>query len=235
MADIVRASALFDIFLLLPGFGHMTPKTTTGQGITILICLLGLPITMLAMKSAGELLASSITALVVKTETRLLKRDEPKHVKKKTLFWACTSIALLIILAAVSSKSFEGWTFMQGLYAWFITLTTIGYGDFVHLETLQREVDEDKESKYKLFLYSILLSVPYMVGLSLMSCILSVLVNSMDHIRDFRDRRLNILQICVSLKQKLFPDARSTKDKNDASEANGQNKDLVQQSKSTAV
>ena len=175
----------------ISGYGHITPKTSLGQGITVLFCLIGIPLTMLAMKSAGELWASCIEFLVRTTEKRLLKRPQPMHVKKKTLFVACTLSVLLLILAAVSTSQLETWSFMEGFYTWFITFTTIGFGDYVHLEAFQREVDQGKASKSRLVLYGFLLSVPYTIGLSLVSCILSILLDSIEHIRNFRDRILS--------------------------------------------
>lgn len=206
------------------GYGHITPKTPVGQGITILFCLLGIPITMLAMKSAGELWACCFEFLVIKTETALLKRAQTTHVKKKTFFLACTSIVIVLITAAVSTTYLENWTFMEGLYAWFITLTTIGFGDYVHLEALQKEVDKGLTPETSLILYGLLLSLPYMVGLSLMSCILSIIVDSIDHIRNFRDRLLNCCPSIIRLRQKLFCHKGSSNEANDAAlEDDGRN------------
>lgn len=187
------------------------------------------------MKSAGELWASCFEFVVKKTETILLKRAEPKHVKKKTFFLACTSIVLLLILAAVCTTNLETWTFMEGLYAWFITLTTIGFGDYVHLKELQKEVDQGKSSTTRLVLYGMLLSLPYMIGLSLMSCILSILVDSMDHIRVFRDRLLNCYPNIILLQKKLFTCKASANEANDAEEEYAENDGPAQAARSTVV
>ena len=74
---------------------------------------------MLAMKSAGELWASSIEFIVRKIEKDFLKRGQPSHVKKKTLFVACSLTVLVLILAAISTAHLEDWTFIESLYAWF--------------------------------------------------------------------------------------------------------------------
>lgn len=185
-----------NVLFWVSGFGHITPKNPSGQGITILFCLIGIPITMLAMKSAGELWASSIEFIVRKIEKDFLKRGQPSHVKKKTLFVACTLTVLVLILAAISTAHLEDWTFIESLYAWFISLTTIGFGDYVHLKKMQRDVDEGKAKESTLLLYGMLLSLPYMIGLSLMSCILSILVDSIEHIRNFRDRVFRLSSSC---------------------------------------
>ncbi|XP_068670183.1 potassium channel subfamily K member 10-like isoform X3 [Montipora foliosa] len=207
------------------GYGHITPKTTLGQCFTILSCLLGLPLTMLAMKSAGELCASVLTSLVTKTETKLLKRTQPKNVKKKTFFCTCALVIVLLILSAIPTSLRNDWTMMEGLYAWFISLTTIGFGDYVPFSTAyEGNVGEERASTTSSEWYSILLTLPMMVGLSLVSCIFSILVDSMDHIRDFRDRCLGCCPDFIWLKQTLLHDNRSTDDTNETTLENGDQK-----------
>jgi len=186
------------------GYGHITPQTPLGQGITIIFCLFGIPITMLALKTTGELLATSIKYFVLKTETVILKRTEPKHVKKKTFFVATTLMLVLLISTGASAVYLENWTFIEGLYVWFTTFTTIGFGDFVPFHSFVRDTEQGKASRGELFVHSLLFFVPYMAGLSLTSCLLSCAVESIDEIRDFRDRYMICWPRLISLKTKLF-------------------------------
>ena len=186
------------------GYGHITPQTPLGQGITIIFCLFGIPLTMLSLKTTGELLAAFIKYLVLKTETVILKRAEPKHVKKKTFFVVFALMVVLLISTGVSAVYLENWTFIEGLYAWFTTFTTIGFGDFVLFHSSVRDVEQGKSSKAELFFKSLFFFVPYVAGLSLTSCLLSCTVESIDEIRNFRDRYMSCWPRLVSLKTKLF-------------------------------
>ena len=161
---------------------------------------------MLALKTTGELLAASIKYLVLKTETLILKRTEPKHVKKKTFFVASTLMVFLFISTGASAVYLENWTFIEGLYAWFTTFTTIGFGDFVPFHSLVRDAEKGKASQSALFVHGLLFFVPYMAGLSLTSCILSCAVESIDEIRGFRDRYMNCWSSLslISFKRKVF-------------------------------
>ena len=159
---------------------------------------------MLALKTTGELLAACIKYLVLKTETVILKRTEPKHVKKKTFFVASTLMVFLFISTGASAVYLENWTFIEGLYAWFTTFTTIGFGDFVPFNSIIRDTGQGKASKGEFFVQSLLFFVPYMAGLSLTSCLLSCAVESIDEIRDFRDRYMNCWPSFTSFKRKLF-------------------------------
>ena len=51
--------------------------------MTIIFCLLGLSLTMLALKSAGQLMECGICFIVTKTEAYLFKNDPPNNEKGK--------------------------------------------------------------------------------------------------------------------------------------------------------
>ena len=190
----IHANLTFFSFLrrlIKSGYGLITPKTQVGQGVTVIVCIIGIPITMMALKTSGEVLADCFRVLVVKTEIGIFKRTETMHVKKKTFFVACTLMVILLLLASLSSTYFEEWSFTEGLYAWFITFTTIGFGDYVQFESHGKKVTHGNSSTVHLLLHGIIFAVPYVIGLSLMSCILTCVVDSVDHIRDFRDRCMN--------------------------------------------
>ena len=88
------------------------------------------------MKSVGELLAIGVRFLIVKTDTIVLKKAQrPGTVKVNAFVMSCTLICFLhVILATVSATSIEDGSFLESLYAWFTTFTTIGFGDYIHLD-----------------------------------------------------------------------------------------------------
>ena len=156
--------------------------------------------TMLAMKSLWELLGIGVRSLVIKTETILLKRTEPRNVKLKTICVSgCIIVFQHLMLASLSTSFTENWSFLESFYAWFITLSTIGFGDYVPLKKFSRETDVEKMSKLLLILYMVLFSLPYVMSLSFCSCILSLLVDSMDQIRQMRDRCMSCCPSFISL------------------------------------
>ena len=204
MSCLFFVNVFVHFFLFYLGYGNITPQTPLGQGITIIFCFFGIPLTLLALKTTGELLATCIKFLVLKTETAILKRTEPKHVKTKTVFVTITLLVFLLISTGASAVYFENWTFIEGLYVWFTTFTTIGFGDYVPFISFVRDTEQGKAFSGEMFLYSILFFVPYMAGLSLTSCLLSCVVESTDEIRDFRDRYMNCWPSLISFKTKLF-------------------------------
>lgn len=178
------ASLIFS-WCLFVGYGNLTPKTELGQGLTILYCLIGLPISMLAFKTTGEVIAGGIKRAVIVTETRYLKREVPVHLKMKTFVSSVFAMIVLLLLATLSTIFLEKWSFVESLYAWFTTFTTIGFGDYIQFQSVAKEVDQGTTSTLSLAGYGILFILPYLCGLSLVSCILSCVVDSVDQIREF--------------------------------------------------
>ncbi|XP_078375762.1 potassium channel subfamily K member 3-like [Oculina patagonica] len=177
------------------GFGNMTPKTQAGKIITIPACIFGITITMLAFKTAGELLASCIKFCVIKTEKGLLKRVEIKHIMKKTFLISETVMIVLHVLVSISATFIENWSFLDSFYAWFVAFTTIGFGDYVPFDAAAKRADRGETGSH-LVMFLLLYYLPYVTGLSLMSCLFTCLVDSVDYIRDFQDR---FMDRCLNL------------------------------------
>ncbi len=120
--------------LFSTGYGYITPQTSTGQILCIFVSLLGIPIALLAFKSVGELIAKSINTIVAKFEKKILNRSEPKQMKTKSAVILFSIMVLLIVANGLLLMYFTGWSIVEGVYFWFITFTTIGFGDYVSRE-----------------------------------------------------------------------------------------------------
>lgn len=116
------------------GYGNITPRTPVGQLLCIVVSLFGIPLTLLLIKSIGESNVKIINKIVVKFERKFLHRPQPENLQTKSavilffimLFRMMTQGCILMYL--------ERWTFVEGIYFWFITYTTIGFGDYVPTE-----------------------------------------------------------------------------------------------------
>ncbi|XP_020605941.1 two pore potassium channel protein sup-9-like [Orbicella faveolata] len=120
------------------GYGWITPQTPTGQILCIFVSLLGIPITLLAFKSIGELIAKWVNTIVSKFEKKILKRLEPKHMKTKGAVILFSTMISLIALNSVLLMYHTDWTLVERVYYCFITFTTIGFGDYVVEKPQQR-------------------------------------------------------------------------------------------------
>lgn len=101
---------------------------------------------MLTLKSVGEVIVKIINAVVTKFEGTVLKRIEPKQVQTKSAVILFSFVVILMIVnVQFLPLYYQDWTFVEGIYFWFITCTTVGFGDYV-------AVDYQPQRVKKLFL-----------------------------------------------------------------------------------
>ncbi|XP_004631073.1 potassium channel subfamily K member 15 [Octodon degus] len=123
------------------GYGHAAPGTDSGKVFCMFYALLGIPLTLVTFQSLGERLNALVRRLLLAAK-RCLGLQRP-HVSTENMVVAGLLVcAATLALGAATFAHFEGWTFFHAYYYCFITLTTIGFGDFVALqsdEALQRK------------------------------------------------------------------------------------------------
>ena len=86
---------------------------------------------MLALKTVGELIVYGVNKVVKKFETKVLKKSEVRQLQTKTAVILFSLLVVLIMTTSIPLARSEGWTVTESVYFWFITYTTIGFGDYV--------------------------------------------------------------------------------------------------------
>lgn len=155
----------------------MTPDTWLGQLLTVFYGLAGLPISMLALKTLGELTVSGVGSLVLRIEKRLLKVKDARRIRQKTFLATCVLMVLFLLLGTVINIVAEGWSFVEGLYTWFIVMSTIGLGDYIPLQSLDQKSQRGGDQEL-LWVFIILLAFYILVGLCVVSAVLTSLVQA---------------------------------------------------------
>ena len=161
------------MFIFYTGYGFITPQTPTGQILYIFVSFVGIPINMLALKSVGELIAKWINAVVRKFETKILKRPEPlKRLQTKSAVFLFSLMMVLIVVSGVSLMHLVGWSVVEGVYFWFVTFTTIGFGDYVsykpqRIKELSINSSDNHENKIKnsIIVYNTVFTVYFVCAL----------------------------------------------------------------------
>lgn len=150
--EVERCSNDIVCLLLYPyaGYGHITPETPLGQICTVVYCFFGLPISMLTLKTLGELVSKMVNKFVYTVETKLLGRRKPQRVRMKSFFLIFALMILTLCAFGLTQSYLEGWTFIEGVYAWFVTLSTIGYGDYLPNWSFLLRCEESLHSKITL-------------------------------------------------------------------------------------
>ncbi|XP_029959543.1 potassium channel subfamily K member 5-like [Salarias fasciatus] len=111
------------------GYGNVAPKTKGGRVFCILYGLFGIPLCLVWISRLGSFFGDRAKRL-----SGILIR---KGVSVKKVQFTCTAIFLLwglfvhLVIPPFVFMSMEGWSYLEGIYFSFITLTTVGFGDYV--------------------------------------------------------------------------------------------------------
>ncbi|GFG38984.1 hypothetical protein Cfor_08007 [Coptotermes formosanus] len=124
------------VVLAMIGYGHSTPVTIGGKAFCMAYAMVGIPLGLVMFQSIGERLNKFASVLIRRAKRYMqCKRIEATEMN---LMLATGMLSSVIITtgAAVFSR-YEGWTYFDSFYYCFVTLTTIGFGDYVALQNDQ--------------------------------------------------------------------------------------------------
>jgi len=156
--------------------------------LCIFVCLLGIPVTLLTLKSIGELVTKLVSEIITRFEKKILKREEPKKVQTKSaVILFSIMVAILFLYASYSMFSWD-WTIVEGVYFWFITLTTVGFGDYIPhkipthsiklINTSENDLNKDEPANREEFTPLFFLDIFFIIQCMLGLCVVSSVLNS---------------------------------------------------------
>ncbi|KAF6284424.1 potassium two pore domain channel subfamily K member 15 [Rhinolophus ferrumequinum] len=158
------------------GYGHAAPGTDSGKVFCMLYALLGIPLTLVTFQSLGERLNALVRHLLLAAK-RCLGLQRPRVSTENMVVAGLLVCAATLALGAAAFAYFEGWTFFHAYYYCFITLTTIGFGDFV---ALQRDEALQRKPPYVAFSFLYILLGLTVIGAFLNLVVLRFLAASTD-------------------------------------------------------
>lgn len=169
------------------GYGHAAPSTDSGKIFCMFYALLGIPLTLVMFQSLGERINTLVRYLLHQAKRCLgMRRTEVSMRNMVTVgFFSCMST---LCVGALAFSQCEGWSFLHAFYYCFITLTTIGFGDYV---ALQRDNALQNDPRYVLFCFVYILMGLTVIGAFLNLVVLRFLtMNTEDEWRDAKQRAL---------------------------------------------
>ncbi|XP_060114349.1 potassium channel subfamily K member 6 [Heteronotia binoei] len=128
------ASAFFFCSTLVTtvGYGYTTPLSDAGKAFCIFYALLGVPFTMLLLTATVQRLVSALTSGPL--ESLALKWGYTRRILScghLLVLAAVVLVAFFLVPAAIFSTLEESWSYLDAFYFCFISLCTIGLGDYV--------------------------------------------------------------------------------------------------------
>lgn len=112
------------------GFGAVTPKTDAGKLLLIPYALLTIPIMASFLSYTGSILVGWTESLMVFIHRRFKKHQPLKYKSIKETFYLFILMLLIIFLAIINVSGYSFFSsYLDALYFFVVTFTTIGYGD----------------------------------------------------------------------------------------------------------
>ena len=113
------------LYLLALGYGHLAPTTDSGRIFCIFYALIGIPLTWMLLARLGYMISCGVSRVISGFERRFLQREPSLVGLKSTLVTFLMAFTMILLIACIAHYS-EHWTFLEGIYFGFITLSTIG-------------------------------------------------------------------------------------------------------------
>ncbi|XP_031595086.1 potassium channel subfamily K member 5-like [Oreochromis aureus] len=124
------SSAIFAASIVTTiGYGNIAPRTKGGRIFCILYGLCGIPLCLVWISELGSFFgdrAKRLSGVMI-----------DKGISVKKVQYTCIALFLLwgllvhLVIPPFVFMSMEEWTYLEGFYFSFITLTTVGFGDYV--------------------------------------------------------------------------------------------------------
>ncbi|KAM4621360.1 potassium channel subfamily K member 2 [Polymixia lowei] len=131
--DLASAFFFCGTIITTIGFGNVSPRTWFGQLFCVCYALVGIPMFGILLAGVGDHMGTVLRRAVAKIETLFLKRKVSPTTVRVISAVLSILIGCLIFLAVptVVFQEVEEWSFLEALYFVVITLTTVGFGDYV--------------------------------------------------------------------------------------------------------
>ncbi|XP_041093926.1 potassium channel subfamily K member 4-like [Polyodon spathula] len=115
------------------GFGNISPKTEGGQIFCIFYALMGIPMFGFLLAGVGDQLGTGLRKGIGKIEDVFLKwKVSPTIIRViSAVLFILIGCLLFVAVPTLVFQEVEGWSLLEATYFVIITLTTVGFGDYV--------------------------------------------------------------------------------------------------------
>lgn len=109
----------------------MSPQTWQGQLFCIFFSLISIPVAGIMLISVGNHVSLAIRVFIRFMEKTCLSRVESGSAELKSTVVTFLLMILMIVFGAILTTHTDNWSFIEGMYFFFISVSTIGFGDYV--------------------------------------------------------------------------------------------------------
>ena len=176
--------------IYLSGYGHSVPQTISGQIFCMLYAGIGIPLNLTMFQAIGERMGVFMSYLLRRVKRCLGMKNTDVSLIHLVAFGFLIWWSFLCAGAAMFTH-YESWTFFQSFYYFFVTLTTIGFGDMVALQEINRNEPWNNALRAQ-SLYIAATMVMIYIGLTIASSVINLLVMRLMELQQPKRKRRNI-------------------------------------------
>lgn len=141
-AAFIFITAIFHV-LSFAGYGHTAPLSDGGKAFCIIYSVIGIPFTLLFLTAVVQrIMVFSTRRPIMYVHTRWGLSKPLVAIVHATLLATVAISCFFLIPAAIFSALEENWNFLESFYFCFISLSTIGLGDYVPGEAANQRFRE---------------------------------------------------------------------------------------------
>ena len=201
-------------FVYSTGYGEITPVTPAGQLLCILFCLIGIPLSLAALKPTGELLSLGYCRLIQLWEKAAFGHAVIKNLETKCAIVSFIVMLLYLVFFAAVLILMDDLGFVESLYTSFLTYSTIGFGDYIPLDNIRKQATSyGDHGAIVVTLASILATFPGLLGLGIVSGVFNSLLSAIYANRKRKGRQRSCLKKLRRAKRSLEVRLPKTKSK----------------------
>ena len=139
---LICQSSVLNIHVQYLGYGNLAPTNMFGRILMIFYGLIGIPMNGILLTQLGEFFGHVFVKAHQKYKS--YKNGHSDYARKLTTFETgkvglaaqifahlMPGFVMFIFFPAFLFSYYEGWTYDEAVYYAFVTLTTIGFGDYV--------------------------------------------------------------------------------------------------------
>ncbi|XP_059877278.1 potassium channel subfamily K member 17 isoform X2 [Delphinus delphis] len=111
------------------GYGNLSPRTMGARLFCIFFALVGIPLNLVVLNRLGHLMQQGVHSCA-----HMLGVTWKDPAKARWLVGSSallSGLLLFLLLPPLLFSHVEGWSYVEGFYFSFITLSTVGFGDYV--------------------------------------------------------------------------------------------------------
>ncbi|XP_055610133.1 open rectifier potassium channel protein 1 isoform X2 [Uranotaenia lowii] len=163
-------------------YGNISPNNTFGRIFMIFYALIGLPVNGFFFAYLGDLYSKTYIRLYRKYKTYKLSANS-HYVPRKVSFigqivlYLIPGIVIFIFVPGVIFSYFEKWDYDVSVYYAFVTLTTIGFGDY----TTTFESSQEHEFGTAFVYYQVFIILWFFSGVGYVFMILGFIAKGLAH------------------------------------------------------